>query len=142
MIVLDTNILSELIRQQPAGEVVNWLKHGTDGTTLVTSVVTIYEIEYGIRRLPDGARRRTLEERFARFTSPHSEFTILPFDEQASRLAAILRTHREAKGLNAQTADMMIAAITSCAEASLATRNAKDFTETGIEIINPWDQVN
>lgn len=142
MIVLDTNILSELIRPAPAPEVKNWLLHGTEGQALVTTVITVSEIEYGLSRLPDGRRRKELEERFAALTGAHFEFAVLPLDEQAARLAGSMRAAREAMGLHAQSADMMIAAITALARASLATRNVKDFTETGIKIVNPWDMTN
>jgi hypothetical protein len=138
MIVLDTNIISELIRPAPAQEVKNWLLHGIEGKALVTTVITVSEIEYGLFRLPDGNRRKELEKRFAALTGPHFEFSVLPLNEEAARLAGRMRAHRETMGLHAQSADMMIAAITSLAGASLATRNMKDFTETGIDIINPW----
>ncbi len=142
MIVLDTNILSELIRPKPAPEVKNWLLHDTARETLVTTVITVSEIEYGLARLPDGRRRKALEERFEALIGVHYDFAVLPFDEHAARLCGHLRATREAKGLHAQSADMMIAAITAQADAHLATRNVKDFTETGIDLINPWDGVN
>lgn len=139
MIVLDTNILSELVRPVPAAEVKNWLLNSTEGETLVTTAITISEIEYGLARLPDGRRRKGLEERFEALTGTHTDFTVLPFEEKAARLSGKLRAAREASGLHSQAADMMIAAICTLAGASLATRNTKDFTKTGIELINPWD---
>jgi predicted nucleic acid-binding protein len=142
MIVLDTNILSELVRPTPASEVKNWLRHQTDGQVLVTTVITVSEIEYGLSRLPSGRRRKELEERFAALTAARFYFTVLPLNEEAARLAGRMRGSRESQGLNAQSADMMIAAITSLAGASLATRNVKDFTNAGIDIINPWDLMN
>ena len=113
-----------------------------EGEILVTTVITISEIEYGLARLPEGRRRKDLEERFEALTGAHFEFSILPFDEKAARLAGRLRAQREAQGLHAQSADMMIAAITYLSASSLATRNVKDFTETNIELINPWDLMN
>lgn len=142
MIVLDTNILSELIRPIPAQEVKNWLLHNTGNEVLVITVITVSEIEYGLARLPDGRRRKALEDRVKALTGAHFDFAVLPFDENAARLTGRLRANREANGLHAQSADIMIAAITAQAGASLATRNVKDFTNTGIDLINPWDNMN
>ena len=139
MIVLDTNILSELIRPVPAVEVKNWLLNKTEGKALVTTSITISEIEYGLARLPDGHRRKELEKRFEAMTGAHVDFTVLPFEEKAARLSGKFRAAREADGLHSHAADMMIAAICALAGASLATRNTKDFTKTGIELINPWN---
>lgn len=138
MIILDTNVLSELIRPAPAAEVKNWMLERTGEEPLATTAITIMEIEYGLARLPDGARRKDLEERFAALTGRQFEFAVLPFDEKAARLAGKLRSKREATGLHAHSADMMIAAIALIEGASLATRNVKDFTETGVELLNPW----
>ena len=137
MIVLDTNILSELMKTSPAKEVKDWL-YRVENDLLVTTVITISEIEYGICRLPEGKRREALEERFAALTGPRFEFAVLPLDEPAARIAGRLRSARENQGLAAQSADMMIAAIVKSAGASLATRNIDDFAGTGIELINPW----
>jgi predicted nucleic acid-binding protein len=68
MIILDTNVLSELIRPVPAQEVKNWMLERTDEEPLATTAITVMEIEYGLARLPDGARRKDLEERFAALT--------------------------------------------------------------------------
>lgn len=139
MIVLDTNILSELVSPAPAPEVKNWLLKHTEGEVLVTTSVTVFEIEYGLARLPYGRRRKELEERFETLTGSHSEFEILPFDAVTARLTGKLKADKEASGFNASSADMMIAAITFLAGAILATRNIKDFAETGIALINPWE---
>ncbi len=139
MIVLDTNILSELVRPFPALEIKNWLLNKTANETLATTAITVSEIEYGLARLPDGRRRKDLEERFEMLTGAQFDFVVLPFEEKAARLAGRLRAAREASGLHAHSADMMIAAICALAGASLATRNTKDFTGTGIELINPWE---
>ena len=142
MIVLDTNILSELMRPSPAPKVKQWLLQDVADETLVTTVITISEIEYGLSRLPDGRKKQDLEERFATLTGPRFNFTILGLDEAAARLAGKMRGLRESNGLNGQSADMMIAAITRLAGARLATRNTKDFTDIGVELINPWNRVN
>lgn len=142
MIILDTNVLAELIRPSPAPEVKGWLREKAGEEPLVTTAITIMEIEYGLARLPEGARRKDLEERFAALTGKQFEFAVLPFNEKAARLAGRLRSHRESLGLHAHSGDMMIAAIALIEGASLATRNVKDFSETDVDLINPWDQDN
>ena len=137
MIVLDTNVLSELMRPTPSESVHRWLAQATT-ETLVTTVITAAEIEYGIARLPDGGRRADLADRFEALIGPDFGFTVLPFDEPAARLAGHLRLQREAQGLSAQFADMIIAGIAAQIGAAVATRNKGDFSNIGVEIINPW----
>ncbi|MEO0442911.1 MAG: type II toxin-antitoxin system VapC family toxin [Pseudomonadota bacterium] len=141
MIILDTNILSELMRPQPAAEVQNWLTQAADDV-LVTTAITVSEIEYGLSRLPAGKRNNELIARFAALTGAVVDFAVLPFDDAAARRAGQLRGHRESKGLSAQSADMMIAGIAAINSARIATRNIKDFSETGVDLINPWSRIN
>ena len=130
------------MRPFPSPEVKEWLLENAADETLVTTVITVSEIEYGLSRLPDGRKKQDLEKRFAALIGPSFNFTVLPLDDAAARLSGQMRGSRENKGLGAQSADMMIAAITRLANASLATRNVKDFTDTGIKLINPWGSVN
>ena len=141
MIILDTNILSELMRPTPAKEVKSWLTQAVDDV-LVTTAITLSEIEYGLSRLDEGKRKEELIARFAALTGGVIDFTVLPLDDAAARRAGQLRGHRESKGLSAHAADMMIAGIAAVNEAAIATRNTKDFTETGIDLINPWGMMN
>jgi predicted nucleic acid-binding protein len=138
MIVLDTNVLSELMRPEPDGRIREWMASIED-ELLVTTVVTVAEIEYGIARLPDNKRQRDLARRFADLTGPQFDFTVLPADEPAARLSGRLRSDRERQGLPTQMADMMIAAITMLANGDLATRNSKDFSSIGLTLHNPWE---
>ncbi|MCG8504324.1 MAG: type II toxin-antitoxin system VapC family toxin [Sphingomonadales bacterium] len=137
MIVLDTNVLSELMRPAPAPEVERWLGACGDDR-LVTTVITVSEIEYGLARLPDGRRRKDLEDRFGALTGPGFDFTVLPLEEQSARLSGRLRQLREAQGQPASAADMMIAAICKLQDAALATRNVRDFQGIGLALIDPW----
>lgn len=138
MIVLDTNILSELVRPCPAPQVKKWLQEQTGDEIIETTVISISEIEYGLARLPDGRKCKPFEHRFEALSGAHFDFIVLPFNEKAARLAGRMRAAREDSGLHAHSADMMIAAMTYNAGASLATRNTKDFSHVGIELINPW----
>lgn len=134
MIVLDTNVVSELMKVEPDLRVRNWLI-GLGNHPLATSTVTFAEITYGLTRLPEGRRRTDLEGRFEIFARA---MTILPLDEAAGRLAGRFRALREAEGLAAQPSDMMIAAIASRAGSLLATRNLRDFAGLPLETADPW----
>ena len=138
MIVLDTNVVSELMRATPAPAVLAWLQQTTT-TGLYTTSVTVAEIRYGIARLPDGNRKRDLhqaaDEIFAAFPRQ-----VLPFDLAAATAYADLVAAREADGNPISGFDGQIAAICRSQVATLATRNTKDFADIGISLIDPWHQ--
>jgi toxin FitB len=140
MIVLDTNVVAELMRATPAPAVLAWLRQ-TSSTGLYTTSVTVAEIRYGIARLPDGRRKRDLhqaaDEIFAAF--PHQ---VLPFDLAAATAYADLVAGRERDGNPISGFDGQIAAICRSQAATLATRNTKDFAETGIVLVDPWQTAN
>lgn len=136
MIVLDTNVVSELMRAEPAPAVLAWLKQNSS-SGLYTTVVTVAEIRYGIARLPDGQRRESLNqaanEIFAAFPRQ-----VLPFDLAAGGAYADVVASRERLGRPIDGFDAQIAAICRTRAATLATRNTKDFADTGIDVIDPW----
>lgn len=138
MIVLDTNVVSELMRAAPEPAVLAWLQQ-TSGTGLYTTAVTVAEIRYGIARLPEGQRRQTLHqaanEIFAAFPRQ-----VLPFDLAAATAYADVVADRESAGHPISGFDAQIAAICRSQAATLATRNTKDFTGIGISIIDPWQE--
>ena len=101
-------------------------------------MITIAEIEYGIARLPQGSRSSELAERFGALTDPESGMMVLPLNDSAARRAGHFRYRREALGLGAQFADLMIAGIAAEAGAAVATRNVADFSGVGVEVIDPW----
>lgn len=138
MILLDTNILSELMRPDPAPVIEQWLARLGE-TPLATTSITISEIAFGLERLEDGRRKKDLIARFDQFIAPGGELTILPFDEHAALICGQYRASRERRGLHAPPSDMMIAGIAGALGASLATRNAKDFSGLPITVINPWE---
>ncbi|MBB34856.1 MAG: VapC toxin family PIN domain ribonuclease [Hirschia sp.] len=137
MILLDTNILSELMRPAPSPAVEQWLGRLTD-TPLATTAITVAEIAYGLERLEDGNRKQDLWARFDQFIDPTSDLAIFPFDEDAALVCGQYRALRESQGQHAHASDMMIAGIAGAIGADLATRNVKDFTGLPIGIINPW----
>ena len=134
MIVLDTNVVSELMKPTPDISFRGWLA-GLGDTPLTITAVTVAEIQFGLRRLPEGRRRADLQARFEAFADA---LGVLPLDEPAARETGRLRAMREAAGLSSQPSDMMIAGIAAVAGAALATRNIKDFEALPIELLNPW----
>ena len=135
MIVVDTNVVSELMRPSPSPVVVGWVRHNE--SELYTTSVTLAEIRYGIERLADGHRkqllRSTAEEVFADF-----EERVLPFDAEAAVAYATIVSDRDRAGLPIDGFDAQIASICRAHRAALATRNSKDFQDTGIDVIGPW----
>ena len=138
MIVLDTNVVSELMRTAPEPAVLSWLQQPS-GDGLYTTTITVAEIRSGIARLPEGRRRESLHqaanEIFAAFPRQ-----VLTFDLAAANAYADIVTSRENLGMPINGFDAQIAAICRSQAAVLATRNTKDFADTGLTIINPWHE--
>lgn len=136
MIVVDTNVASELMRPSPAKAVRNWVR-ARGGHELYTTSITIAEIRYGIERLPDGRRkellRTTAEDVFAPFDDQ-----VLPFDVAAAAAYGSIVSGRDSIGLPIDGFDAQIASICRTHRAALATRNVRDFQDTGIAVIDPW----
>jgi toxin FitB len=135
MIILDTNVISELMRSVPDPQVRDWL-NSLGNTPLGTTAVTLSELEFGLGRLPEGQRRKEL---LARCELLLHALPILPFDELAAHEAARLQVIRASKGLTSHTTDLFIAGIAAAQCCTLATRNTRDFAELPLELINPWD---
>ena len=135
MIVLDTDVVSELLRMRPDPTVRSWAS-GLSGPVALTSV-TVWELRYGVGRMPEGRRRTELSEAIERVLRDAAS-GILPFDEAAAACAARMRIAREQAGRPVATADVQIAGICEARRAALATRNLKDFEDLGIELIDPW----
>lgn len=136
MIVLDTNVVSELMRATPATAVVAWLRNQPAGE-LVTTAITLAEIRYGIARLPESLRKADLrtasDELFAGF-----DRQVLPFDAAAAVAYGDITAARERAGTPINSLDAQIAGICRSVGASVATRNGKDFHGTGIGVLDPW----
>lgn len=137
MIVLDTNVVSEIFRPQPNRQVVSWLESLT-GDVAITAV-TLAELLSGLRLLPSGRRRSTLTASIEAALQPYRDTqAVLPFDAEAADHYADILAAREKAGLPISTADAQIAAICRLRAATCATRNLKDFAHTGVELVNPW----
>lgn len=137
MIVLDTNVISEIFRPHPDERVVGWLRSLTGDVAL--TAVTLAELLAGVRRLPDGHRKQQLTTRIEAAVEPYREGrSILAFDDAAAEQYADVLAVREAVGLPISTADAQIAAICRAHGAVCATRNGKDFVATGVRVVDPW----
>ena len=139
MIVLDTNVISELMRVNPAPPVLAWmaLQQPED---LFTSSVSVAEILYGIELLPKGKRRDgLLHEADTTFTRTFAG-RVLAFDEPTARVFASIVAARRSRGSPIGIADGQIAAIAKSHQASLATRNTGDFEGCGVQLVNPWQE--
>jgi len=139
MTILDTNVLSELMKRNPNPDVVSWVNNQTSSSLFITSI-TQAEILYGLELLPDGQRkarlRKTAEEMF------DTDFSgrILPFDSNTAGIWANIVSGRKRSGLPISHFDAQIAAICRSYGAQLATRNTGDFVHCGIKLINPWQK--
>jgi predicted nucleic acid-binding protein len=137
MIVLDTNVLSELMKTRPDCRVVAWLRR-QPGASLYTTSITQAEILYGLALLPSGKRRQELESAVNEMFELEFQGRVLSFGSGAAAMFAELAAARRLAGQPISHFDAQIAAITRISAARLATRNVSDFTGCGLEIVNPW----
>lgn len=137
MIVLDTNVLSETLRPVPAPAVMTWLANQPN-TALFTTTITRGELFYGVRLLPEGQRKAGLLAAVQSIFDQDLAGQVLGFDNAAADAFARIAASRKLGGHPISQFDAMIAAITHSRRATLATRNSKDFSDCGIDLINPW----
>lgn len=138
MVVIDTNIVSELMSAEPSVEVLAWVDDRPRRELFVTAV-TEAEVRTGIALLPEGRRRRGLAEACERAFGSLFAGRVLPFDSDAARAYADIAAARRGIGRPIGQADGQIAAIARARGMAVATRNVRDFAEMGIDIFNPWD---
>jgi toxin FitB len=138
VILLDTNVLSELIRREPDEGVTRWLD-SLDAAAVATTAITAAELLYGVARLPTGRRKKRLSEAIGELIEEDLDGRIEPFDATAAAHYADLVSDRETAGRPISVADAQIAAICRKLGATLATRNTSDFKDTGIELLDPWE---
>ena len=137
MIILDTNVVSELMKPNPDPGVARWLMLLGDAP-LATTAITVAEIAFGLKRLADGRRRTELETRFETYVGGEGGLLVVALDDAAARIAGQFRAIRQAAGLGAHASDMMIAGVVASLGARLATRNVADFDRLPIMIVDPW----
>jgi predicted nucleic acid-binding protein len=137
VIVLDTNVLSELMRPQPAAAVFAWVS-AQPRTALHTTSVNKAEILYGIATLPEGRRRAALAAAAEAMFTDDFAGRVLPFDEAAAVHYAEIVAGRRREGRPIEAFDAQIAATARVAGADIATRNVGDFAGCGLTLVNPW----
>lgn len=137
MIILDTNVLSEMMRPVPNAAVFDWLA-AQPAPEVFTTAITQAEILSGLAYMPSGRRRKDLQERAGAMFSEDFTGRILAFDSQSANFYARILAARRAAGRPISELDAQIAAIAWQHDGLLATRNTADFNECGIQLVNPW----
>jgi predicted nucleic acid-binding protein len=137
MVLLDTNVVSELMKAFPEPAVIDWI-NATPAATVFVSAITEAEILYGLALLPEGKRREGLARAADMAFETYLRGRILPFDSDAAEAFAALAASRRQAGRPMSQADAQIAAIAASRGADLATRNVADFEGCGVQVINPW----
>lgn len=138
MIVLDTNVISELMRDRPSEKVMGWVAN-QPLSSLFTTSISQSEIYHGIYLLPSGKRRKALEQAAQAMFSEDFRGRILSFSSEVTLPYAQISVDRRRSGRPISGFDAQIAAIAACHGAKLATRNVADFERCGIDVIDPWN---
>ena len=138
MIILDTNVLSALMRKAPEGPVVAWLDRQPAESVWITSI-TMFEARLGLALLPSGRRRQALEAAFARLLEEDLQNRVLDFDSAAATEAASLAAERQKAGRPVDMRDTQIAGIALARRATLATRNVRHFADLKVPVVDPWE---
>jgi len=137
MIILDTNVVSELLRPTPSPVVEAWLA-AQDGAAVFFTVIGEAELRLGVAILPTGRRRTALTEAIDAMLEQDFRDRVLPFDASAARAFAAIAADRRAAGRPISQFDCQIAAIARSRRAALATRNTADYQACGLDLIDPW----
>lgn len=137
MIVLDTNVVSELLREARSPAVVHWVNQLPASATFITAI-TKAELLYGVGLMPAGRRRNELEQAIAMVLGRHFAGRVLPFDSEAAEHFPRIVLRRRGVGRPIEQPDAQIASIALAQGAELATRNVRDFSDTGLTLIDPW----
>ncbi|MCB1884696.1 MAG: type II toxin-antitoxin system VapC family toxin [Geminicoccaceae bacterium] len=137
MIVLDTNVVSELMLPRPDPRVLAWIAEQPISELAITTI-SLMEVRYGIAAHPDPRRRDVLTAKFHQLLPRGFAGRVLPFDAPAAEARATIRAARKRAGLSDEFADAMIAAIAREAGASVATRDKGGFAGCGVPVVDPW----
>lgn len=137
MIIVDTNVVSALMRRTPDAQVVAWLDTQR-ADDIWTTAITVFEIRYGLALLPQGRRRRDLEEAFDLVLEADLERRVLEFDAGAAIAAAALAAKRHRAGRPVDLRDTQIAGVAQHRRAAVATRNVKHFADLDVAVVDPW----
>ena len=138
MIILDTNVLSALMQQQPHPQVVAWLDNQPAESIWLNSI-TLFEARYGLALMASGQRKNLLEARFEELLQEDLQNRVLLFDSKAATYAAKLAAERKAIGRPVDMRDTFIAGISLANQATIATRNVRHFNDLSVPVVNPWE---
>ncbi len=136
MIIVDTNVLSELMRTKPDAMVLDWFDR-QPAATLWTTTITAFELRYGVARLSGGDRRAALQRAIDAMLEVDLRNRVLPFDAAAAERAATFAASMEMSGRTIDARDLFIAGIVASRGATLATRNVKHFVGL-VQLTSPW----
>jgi len=136
--IVDTNVISELLREPPDHLVKAWWFRQLISGDLFTTAITEAELRYGLAIMPSGRRRNGIARRMEYMLGEHFAGRILPFDSAAAQAYAIIYADRRLRGRPTSPSDCQIAAIARVMDAAVATRNVVDFRDSGVAVINPW----
>jgi len=139
VILLDTNVISELMRPAPAPAVVSWVAENRH--QLALSTVTVAELAYGIESLPDGARQTTLRILVQRLVATYAD-RMLAFTERTAWQYGELMAQARSRGRAMSVPDGMIAAVAITNGCDLATRNRRDFEVLALRLVDPWSKAS
>lgn len=137
MLVLDTSVISEVMKAKPDPQVITWLDSQPSNSVWTTSV-SVFEISFGLNSLPDGKRKRALQDAFEAMLKEELRHHILDFDRAAAKRAGEISAKLHGLGRPVEVRDVQIAGIVSVRHAILATRNSKHFHDMNISLVNPW----
>lgn len=137
MILLDTNVISALMRREPDETVVAWLDNQPP-ESVWTTAVTVFEVRFGLEIMVAGKRRQRLVDAFSQMLDEDLDGRILPFDSRAAEAAAVIAASQRRTGRPVEIRDVQIAGITSARKATLATGNMRHFEGIGISLVSPW----
>ena len=138
MIVLDTNVLSALMRAEPDRPVVRWLDR-LAAESIWTTSITVFEVRFGLEVLPAGERKAALQHAFDQVIDEDLRGRVLDFDARAASVAGEIAAKLRALGRPVDMRDAQIAGIIAVRRATLATRNVRHFVDAGIPVIDPWN---
>jgi predicted nucleic acid-binding protein len=138
MVILDTNVLSALMRPTANRVVVTWLD-GQTRLSIWTTVVSIMEIRFGLATMPSGCRRDQQSAEFQRVMEDDLQHRVLPFDTEGAEQAGNLIGARQLAGRQGDLRDSMIAGIALAQRATIATRNVRHFDDLNLKVVNPWE---
>lgn len=141
MVILDTNVISALMRAEPDPAVVAWLDRQSP-ISVWTSAVTVMELSFGLEVMPEGKRRSLLRQQLEQILDDILEHRVVAFDSNAARQAALLMAKRQISGQTGEVRDSMIAGTAIARRATLATRNTRHFAGLPITVVDPWTSIN